>query len=173
MKLPLQPASRSCATNLWPILHSSNALISAGVVDSQYVASPLPNCVRLARVCVKHLYMCWCSQQRVTKILPVDKAATCAQVHVQIVFRSKMIQWCGVPLPCSLLQHRPAALACEGCLTIPCTWTQFAWSHFFFGPRQLRFGRAPVPVLLVPCPLPSCRTKLTDVDVRFLRSTAH
>ena len=44
--------------------------------------------------------------------------------------------------------------------------------HFLQGPRQLRFGRAPVPGRLVPSPLASCMAKLTDVEVRYLRSTA-
>ena len=64
----------------------------------------------------------------------------------------------------------------DGCFMTPCIRSARArvspGRHFSSGPRQLRFGGAPVPGLLVPSPLASWTTKLTDVEVRFLHSTA-
>ena len=112
MKLQFQAAGRRCSSNLCPILHSSDALISAS-----HVASSIPRLWLLTSsqdsprlqvhsreyvcsTCVDALNRLW------TKILPVVNAATCAHVHVQIVFCSTcsmMVQLCGVPLPCSQL----------------------------------------------------------------------
>ena len=109
-----------------------------------------------------------------TTIQPVVNAATCAQVNFQIFFCSTcsmMIQRCGVPLPCSQLRSpgRDRRNLHDS------MYTRVRGSpgcHFSSGPRQLRFRGAPVPGRLVPSPLASWMTKLTDVEVRFLHSTA-
>ena len=49
---------------------------------------------------------------------------------------------------------------------------RFAWSPFFFGAASAALRRGAGPGLLVPPPLASWTTKLTDVEVRFLHSTA-
>ena len=160
MKLQFLAAGRRCSSNLCPILHSSNALISAS-----HVASSIPRLWLLTSsqdspqlqvhsreyvcsTCVDALNRLW------TKILPVVNAATCAQVHVQIVFCSTcsmMVQLCGVPLfPAPFTMQGTI----DGCFMTPCVERARVspGRHFSSGPRQLRFGGAPVPGLLVPSP---------------------
>ena len=154
MKLQFQAAGRRCSSNLCPILHSSDALISAS-----HVASSIPRLWLLTSsqdspqlqvhlreyvcsTCVDALNRLW------TKILPVVNAATCAQVHVQIVFCSTcsmMVQLCGVPLfPAPFTMQGTI----DGCFKTPCVRrarARFAWSPFFFGAASaaLRRGAGP------------------------------
>ena len=54
----------------------------------------------------------------------------------------------------------------DGCFMTPCIRARGSpGRHCSSGPRQLRFGGAPVPGLLVPSPLASWTTKLTTADV--------
>ena len=156
MKLQFQATGRRCSSNLCPILHSSDALISAS-----HVASSIPRLWLLTSsqespqlqvhlreyvcsTCVDALNRLW------TKILPVVNAATCAQVHVQIVFCSTcsmMVQLCGVPLFQLLSPCRARSTDASICKT-PCVRTaraRFAWSPFFFGAASaaLRRGAGP------------------------------
>ena len=109
--LNYSPSSRKQACKCH-IHHSSDALISASNVAPSIPKlwlltssqdSPQLQVHSLEYVCstcVDALNRLW------TKILPVGNAATCAQIHVQIVFCSTcsmMVQLCGVPLPCSQL----------------------------------------------------------------------
>ena len=149
----------SSIPRLW-LLTSSQDSPQLQVHSREYVCS----------TCVDALNRLW------TKILPVVNAATCAKVHVQIVFCSTcsmMVQLCGVPLPCPQLFGTMQGTI-DGCFMTPCIRSARVspGRHFSSGPRQLCFGGAPVPGLLVPSPLASWTTKLTDVEVRFLHSTA-
>ena len=183
MKLQFQAAGRRCSSNLCPILHSSDALISASQVASSIPRlwlltssqdSPqlqVHSCEYVCSTCVDALNRLW------TKILPVVNAAICAQVHVQIVFCSTcsmMVQLCGVPLLCSQLLSPYAGH--DRRMLHDSMYVHSAHvspgRHFSSGPRQLRFSGAPVPGFRVPSPLASWTTKLTDVEVRFLHSTA-
>ena len=112
--------------------------------------------------CVDALNRLW------TKILCVVNAATCVQVHVQIVFCSLMVQRgaefrCRVPC-CALrsticsMHHGMGAKAearegnREGRFLAPCTRARarFAWSPFFFGAASAAL--LPGAGCLAPCP---------------------
>ena len=89
-----------------------------------------------------------------TKILPVVNAATCAQVHVQIVFCSTcsmMVQLCGVPLPCSQLLS-PCRARSTGASETPCARTFRLVAIFLRGGVSCASAgrRPPVSSFLVP-----------------------
>ena len=125
-----------------------------------------------------------------TKILPVVNAATCAQVHVQIIFCSTcsmMVQRCGVPLPCSRSQLRlPCSLAANAGhdrrmlhdSVYTRAHTRFAWSPFFFEAPSaaLRRGRrSPVSSFLLPLQAGrrSCQPMLKSVSSIRRRHAGH
>ena len=98
------------------------------------------------------------------KILPVVNAATCAKVHVQIVFRSIIVRSSG-EFHCRVSLLRRST----GCLLIPCTRVRLAWLPFFVGwdcvSCALAGHRSPVAAFLVPlqaarrsCPMPMLKS---------------
>ena len=115
-----------------------------------------------------------------TKILPVVNAATCAQVHVQTVFCSTcsmMVQQyglvkfrCRVPSSAHRAGHDRRMLH-DSMYTRAQAVRRIA--IFFSGGRvscALAGRCSPVASFLLP--LQASTTKLTDVEVRFLRSTS-
>ena len=125
----------------------------------------------MCSTCVDALNRLW------TKILPVVNAATCAQVHVQIFFCSTtcsmMVQLCGVPLPCSQLLSPYAGhdrrMLHDSMYTVARALRLVA--IFLRGRVSCASAGRRSPVSsIVPSPLASWTTKLTDI--RFLHSTA-
>ena len=135
MKLQFQAAGRRCSSNLCPILHSFDALISAS-----HVASSIPRLWLLTSsqdspqlqvhlreyvcsTCVDALNRLW------TKILPVVNAAICAQVHVQNRFLFNMFN--GGPAVRSSPAVFPAPFTVQGtidgCFVTPCMYVERAF----------------------------------------------
>ena len=120
---------------LW-LLTSSQDSPQLQVHSREYVCS----------TCVDALSRLW------TKILPVVNAATCAQVHVQIVFCST----CSMQYDGPAVRSSPAVFPApftmqgtiDGCFMTPCirrARARFAWSPFFFGAASAALQRGAGP----------------------------
>ena len=157
MKLQFQAAGRRCSSNLCPILHSSDALISASDV-----ASSIPR-----------LWLLTSSQDSPQLQVHSRKyvCSTCVDAHNRLCTNSACGQrshMCPGPRPdrflFNMFNDGPAAAVrsspavfpapftmqgtIDGCFVTPCMYVaraRFAWSPFFFGAASVALQRGAGP----------------------------